>query len=507
MLPAGGIEDRDVQPEPNLQLDVHREVEEKSLNRGDDVSYHRASIASVSEDCIGEDGSPAAAAVPQAPTTVHDQGLIFDRSDQEIFEVSFPPSGPLGITFEWAVDSMAWEMVTDGEALKSGGLATAGLRPLFKTNGTTLPKTPRTISQRPRSAVLLSTRDELRSMRPADFSGGSNPTMPRNFFPPVTLPPLAKSPQVDLTGSFIPHALRIQSLSLSSMEIPQSNARIRTTQNYTEVKSVAAGGLVEATRSNAQQESIEEKQSVDRTTTTSISRERVDKTPDPTSIPSMGHGVLCVGDVLIAVNGKPVAGPTARVAGILSFQDAVDAVAKVVEGRGVAEGEGVCRGQRILRFRRAARSTPPSSRAPNPIVESPGKTEYVRGLSVRDEDQEITSSAGSEDSAESSDKPSGRSTCLDQSVESKARKISILSSRSKTSQGTSVRGSSGGSDKAGEERKKKSREGAESVRTIFTGLSKTERIKAEARYRSLDHSLAMTDRKPISEAAEIDHQR
>lgn len=505
MPPAGGIEDREVQPETNLQLDIHREDEEKSINGGDSViSYHRASIASVSEDCIGEHGSPAAAAVPQSLSTVHDQGLRFNRSDQEIFEVSFPPTGPLGITFEWAVDPMAWAMVTNGDTLNSGGLATAGLRPQCKTSGKTLPRTPRTISQRPRSADLMSTRDKLRSIRPpADFFGDSNPTTPRKVFPPVTLPPLATSPQVDLTGSFVPHALRIQNLSLSSMGIPRSNVRLRTTQNYTEVKSVAAGGLVEATRTNEQQESIEEKQSVDRSTTTSISRERVYKTPGTTSIPSTGHGVLCVGDVLIEVNGKPVAGPAARIAGISSFQDAVDTVATVLEGRGVAEGERVHRGQRILKFWRAARSTPPSSWAPTSIVQPPGKNEYVRDLSGRDastgEDQGKASSAGSEDSAESSDKPSGSSTSpellaehMSQSNESKARKISILSSRSKVSLGTSVGGSSNGSDKAGGKKKRKSREGAESPRASFTGLSKTKQVKARARYRSLDHSLAMT---------------
>lgn len=500
MSPAGGIEDRDVQPEPNLQLGVHREVEEKSLNESDTaISYCRASIASVAKGCIREHGSPAsAAAVPQTPTTVHDQGLSFDRSDQEVFEVSFPPTGPLGITFEWAVDPSARAMVKDGETLNSGGLATAGLRPRCKTSATTLPRTPRTISQRPRSAELLSTRDGLRSIRSAEFFGGSNPTTPRKVLPPVTLPPLARPPTVDLTGSFVPHALRIQSLSLSSMEIPWSNARFRTTQNHAEVESVAVGGLIKATRTNDKQESIEEKLSVDRASTTSTSREKADKTPATTSVPSTGHDILCVGDVLIAVNDKPVAGPAARVAGILSFQDAVDTVAEVVEGRTVAEGEGVHRGQRILKFRRAARSTPPSSRVPISLVQPSGKTEYVRGLSGRDastgKDQGKASSAGSGDSGEPSDMPSGSGISpellaehMGQSAEPKARKMSILSSGSKASLGMSDGGSSRGSDKAGGKRKRKSRGAAESLRTVLTWASKTERIKAEARYHSLDH--------------------
>ncbi|CAM9183903.1 unnamed protein product, partial [Hapterophycus canaliculatus] len=82
--------------------------------------------------------------------------------------------------------------------------------------------------------------------------------------------------------------------------------------------------------------------------------------------PVAGRGLLRPGDILVEVNGSPVAGPAARDAGIQSFEDAVRAVAAVAIERTATTGASEHPGgrphlrPRVLKFRRETQRQRPT---------------------------------------------------------------------------------------------------------------------------------------------------
>ena len=464
-----------------------------SIGGGERKDASEGNAANSERSYRGDDLTASASKLSPNPYG-HHHCLRVSVSDQECkeFEISFPPNGPLGITFEWAVDPAGWPIVIDSEKLDIVDPVTAGFRPRTTAGEISLPTAPRGILQRPRSATLPDNRRELSFTRTVACSGGSTPTLPRISLPLAALPALPTSSTTKSTESLVPHVLRIRSFPSFFSGSPTLAERNSPTPNPVADGSSAAGAVVEHKRSINAQGPTKEKQPADRPAAETESRR--------TTGPSAGRDILCVGDVLVQVNGKPVAGPAARRAGILSFQDAVNVVAAVTE----MKEDGGGRGPRILKFRRAAQSSLPPSRHPPafvtlPPAKSPRKKERAFGLLERNAANKVQGNvwrAGSADSTDTSDgssrsglreefplKSSGWSADSnvrgDETRRDQSERKLILESRSTTSRGTS-NGSSGDRSIAGR-RRKKDRTASESLRTVLNSLSWAERIKPQPR--------------------------
>lgn len=278
------------------------------------------------------------------------------------FEVEFPPTGPLGITFEWAVDSTT---------LFSGG------------NGSTPVATPRATS--PLDSSTLPPIDSSPSLAPKDGA----------IHPPGLSPPL-------------PHSLRILSFPrLPPQEAQRTGtttddaiANASTRDGETESRDRTGGGdssSFHQPRRASDDETHPRQEENARGAV--IPREGASNADDRTSSsnkidskmveeeeqggverfgPVAGRDVLRLGDILVEVNGNPVAGPAARDAGVLCFEDAVGVVAATarIEEQGGA-GEGPRPRRRIFKFRREAPQERPVSASSPQMLEG----EWVRGMS------------------------------------------------------------------------------------------------------------------------------
>lgn len=102
--------------------------------------------------------------------------------------------------------------------------------------------------------------------------------------------------------------------------------------------------------------------------------------------PVAGRDVLRAGDILVAVNGSPVAGPAARDAGIMRFEDVVGVVAAATatNARAQSADEPQPKRPRVLKFRREVRqqrTTSPAIIDPSPRRNAPLKGGWVKGMS------------------------------------------------------------------------------------------------------------------------------
>lgn len=304
-------------------------------------------------------------------------GGIGVEDDPDVFEVAFDPTGPLGITFEWAVDPTVWSGAAtecrSGIPQRSNGEdetkdVAVGTTPWQG------PQTTTTCVERGTTSAPLQRieRENVAEHRPysdgpravqqvrrSEFGttaspagGGSCDDSPGALLPLSTLPPISLS-SISIATESLPHALRIQSF-------PALPPEARTTD----------------TNKLADQSSIE------------VTKHLANTVEKPVMVgPAAGRGVLRPGDILIEVNGKPVAGPAARQAGIASFQDAVQVVASAAAGS-CSSFEKRQTERRIFTFRRAqqrpssSRSLPaPTPTSPLPPAILPLSGGWVRGMS------------------------------------------------------------------------------------------------------------------------------
>lgn len=103
--------------------------------------------------------------------------------------------------------------------------------------------------------------------------------------------------------------------------------------------------------------------------------------------PVAGRDVLRAGDVLVAVNGNPVAGPAARDAGITCFEDVVGVVAAATTTNAQAQSTERPQRQRprVFHFRRESRQqrscSPAVVASTSPPRNVPSKGGLVKGMS------------------------------------------------------------------------------------------------------------------------------
>lgn len=362
--------------------------------------------------------------------------------------MTFPPTGPLGITFEWAVDR------------------TAVVRPALPPTSQTLDDDEDDTSRRQAgqdSAGILGSPSVgcEREEPPQDSAGilGSPSVGCERDEPPdvavvtpratvlgsSTLPPIRSSPSSAPKENAarpedapsapvpIPHALRIQRFPLLPPQETTSPrlARARATTTETGHDTVPHSGERQplAATSGSGEELLRDglglpsgrrlSQEHDRTesglpsTDTSngavngplldnshsmravtnldgTTRETAERQGGAEAFgPAAGREILRPGDILVEVNGMPVAGAAARDAGIVYFEDAVGVVAAATAARSpTPEAHGQLdaaarQRPRVLKFRREGRGQRPSSASVTLLLPSPrgpSKGEWVNGI-------------------------------------------------------------------------------------------------------------------------------
>ena len=285
------------------------------------------------------------------PTTAYSQdtgggdgdgdGRSFSIDAPHEFEVEFPPTGPLGITFEWAADSTAMFRAGDGSTTVTTPRTAPPLDP------STLPPIGSSPSSAPKD----------RAIHP--LGPPSPPSLPHSLrilsFP--RLPPkesLGSGTTIDETGANI------------STRDDETGSRDRTGRDDT-------GSLHELPRASSDEIPTHQQKN---TQSAAGPSEGASNANDQISFPSesisppagvgqhgdveafgpvAGRDILRPGDILVEVNGNPVAGPAARIAGVLCFEDAVGVVAATAStGEQKHSEDGSRQRRRVLKFRREA---------------------------------------------------------------------------------------------------------------------------------------------------------
>lgn len=304
---------------------------------------------------------------------------------ESFFEVAFKPTGPLGITFEWAADITSWPAAGNASSPHSAQSPAAPAPPPEGSQGEDESLPPR----RTRTTTTLLFASEP-SVRPTSGGGNSTtsvsssddpptPDLPRPFLatPPLSsrtvlpsiLPPIssstssaASSANADPNKKF-QYALRIQSFPLLPGRENLSTLPLAPTgHTATPGTNEKVNLLTTLGKSSGSQHD---------------GRSRSTGTPDinngANGASGNGNGPatepLRPGDILVAVNGTPVAGPDARRAGINSFEDVVKIVAEAVNTEETTP--------RVLTFKRGGHDS--ASCLPPPIAFPPAIAPVGRG--------------------------------------------------------------------------------------------------------------------------------
>lgn len=460
-----------------------------------------------------------------------------------VFEVTFPPTGPLGITFEWAVDPAA--------ALPPPG------RP---STGTAVPLESPSIGRQQERLLGMNN-----ATTPFTGRSGSTPVSTPRAPPlsPSTLPPISSSPssgpkqgadhplEPPRAPAMLPHALRIQSfprLEPQEMNSPRLvNPGGGTTAIAAGESSPPPGGeleyraaatssdrkgllRVETLETSTQEERCTEGNAGPDANTSKVKDDMMspvksnnaattgttEQLGDTDTIgPVAGRDVLRHGDTLIEVNGSPLAGSAARDAGIISFEDAVRVVAAATAAtaattttKGMKPIGGPPQRPRVFKFRREANCQRPTSASTstsvsNPLLPAPkitSKEGWVKGTSGS------TSGSGSSSRTAGDEqrmtKSPSRSTSVPQSraavgvaataasatssprLSSSSLHPSVNFQRSANQRGSAASVVSRSSSKASKATRstKRARDGKLGAGgSVLSAISATERIKAEAR--------------------------
>lgn len=250
--------------------------------------------------------------------------------DAHVFDVVFKPTGPLGITFEWVADSTACtESPSDG-----GSAPMVEISPREGTQQSSLSTSipPSAFSAHTSESFLPTASERYEAIDPP-LQVKHEPSMSSTQAPICSSSPspLTSTPK----GS---HALRIKSFPNLPDEVLGSSVATQTTDVIQSLLRSEMGNVGGGDASHEQAE---------------------------------GRELLRHGDVLVAVNGTPLAGPAARLAGIQSFEQAVD----------LLRASSRCTKPRVLTFRRGQPSShaslPPADVSP-PMITAIGNQSQER---------------------------------------------------------------------------------------------------------------------------------
>lgn len=323
---------------------------------------------------------------PQAPVGAAggSGGENYGVDGIRVFEVEFPPTGPLGITFEWAADP---------EARSHGDGGTPVTSPRTHPLGSsTLPP----ISPSPSSARAGHADHPLRppvgpALLPHALRIQSFPDLP----PIETSTPSAtagagttttagEESEASIDGETKSTAVTSDDISGVLRQHPHTSHEPRTTCSQTERDTKNA----DVPCTGGSSAGAERPSSSESNTTGEAKRPSAAATEPLDGAerfgPVAGRDILRVGDVLVAVNGNPVAGPAARDAGVTCFEDVVGVVAAATTTNAQAQTvEGSQRTQpRVLKFKREARQQRPTSPTnASPPRNVPSKGGWVKGMS------------------------------------------------------------------------------------------------------------------------------
>ena len=327
---------------------------------------------------------------PQAPgdESGRDGGNSCGVDAPRVFEVEFPPTGPLGITFEWAADPAA---------LWSGDGGTSEASPRTPPLG---PSTLPPISPSPSLAPTSRTTHQLeppvgQSLVPHALRIQSFPVVP-----PLEITPRSATAGAETTyteggagqtsaNGELKHTVVIQR-SKESLSYPRTQhlwerASCDVPTTY-KTRRVGGCSFTDFKSTDAEQPSLSKSKSAGR------AKRPHSATAEPLDDaerygPVAGRDVLRAGDVLVAVNGNPVAGPAARNAGITCFEDVVGVVAAATTTSAEAQSTEKTQRKRprVLSFRREGRQQRPSSPAvvapTSPPRNVPSRGGWVKGMS------------------------------------------------------------------------------------------------------------------------------
>lgn len=461
-------------------------------------------------------------------------------SDQfDVFTVGFPSSGPLGITFEWALDSTTpWSARPSQTADCANNTTTTATAnaPWHRASTERTSSSPATLPGQHRTSTNVNAMPDV---------GGAGSDSPRALLTPTILPPISPSLVVP-DPSVLPHALRIQSFPLlpgesehrpvgRSSAAPDSGTQrpdVRTAdvRQHRHVSTTADGKLgdtvARSTELSGEESSTTDEPSLTAfgqttawepttataaTTTTAAAATTAATAAagvalDPSKAgPATARDILRIGDILVEVNGNPVAGPAARQAGIATFQDAVDVVADAATD--TTPGTGAERG-RLFTFKRARspKSPPQQSTAPLlPPAVLTLKGRWVGEGSGGSENKskqgfQPTTEAGSGNEATSGTTPrtskphlqawvpqlegltrSSDSRGSERMVGGSSRRVSAMGSSRLMSPIGSDRSLEGFRVGGGRSRKEGNRSRARGDASVFSASSAVERLKADAR--------------------------
>lgn len=242
--------------------------------------------------------------------------------DAHVFDVVFKPTGPLGITFEWVKDSTA---CTESPASDEGPAPMVEISPRDGTQhsylGTSIPPSAfpahTRYSFRPTVSERCEAIDSLIQVEHEPSTSSTQSPIRSSFSSPLASTPKGY------------HALRIKSFPNLPDEVLAPSG---VTQATDDAKSVLRSKIGDVGQGDASHEQAE------------------------------GRELLRHGDVLVAVNGTPLAGRAARLAGIKSFEQAVE----------LLRASSRCTEPRVLTFRRGQAyshaSLPPADVSPPMII-------------------------------------------------------------------------------------------------------------------------------------------
>ncbi|CAM9537572.1 unnamed protein product [Ectocarpus sp. 12 AP-2014] len=352
------------------------------------------------------------------------------NDEAHIFEVTFPPTGPLGITFEWAVDrtasvvrpalpptSQKLDDDEDDSSRRQAGQDSAGIlgSPSVECERE---ESPDVAAVTPRATVLgSSTLPPIRSSpssapkenaaRPADAPSAPVP-IPHALriqrfplLPPqeTTSPRLARArATTPETGhDTVPHSGERQPLAATSgsgEELFRDGLGLPSGRRLSRGHDRTKSGLPSKDTSNGvvNESLLDKSHSMPAVTNLNgTTRETAEPQGGAEAFgPAAGREILRPGDILVEVNGMPVAGAAARDAGIVSFEDAVGVVAAATAARSPtpkAHGQldaAARQRPRVLKFRREGRGQRPSSASVTLLLPSPrdpSKGGWVNGIS------------------------------------------------------------------------------------------------------------------------------